>query len=102
MQTAGAFTATAQDRGFDVMTHVAANVNAGNSDVADASGLTNGLLACMFATAAELPATFPEDFSIATDPAQHGGDPARGRATDPPTPPVLNPPGSAPFSRVKP
>ncbi len=72
MQAAGAFTVTAKDRGFDVMTHVAANVSAGNSDVADASGLTNGLLACMFATAAELPATFPEDFSVATDPALHG------------------------------
>ncbi len=102
MQTAGAFTATAQDRGFDVMTHVAANVSAGNSDVVDASGLTNGLLACMFATAAELPATFPEDFSVATDPAQHGGYEVRGGATDPATAPVFNRPVSAPFSGVKP
>jgi hypothetical protein len=102
MQTAGAFTATAQDRGFDVMTHVAANVNAGNNDVADASGLTNGLLACMFATAAELPATFPEDFSVAVDPSQHGGYDVRGGATDPATAPVFNRPLTAPFSGIKP
>ena len=102
MQMAGAFTATAQDRGFDVMTHVAANVNAGNSDVADASGLTNGLLACMFATAAELPATFPEDFSVATDPAQHGGYDVRGGAFDPALAPVFNRPLTAPFSGIKP
>jgi len=102
MQTAGAFTATAKDRGFDVMTHIAANVSAGNGDVADASGLTNGLLACMFATAAELPATFPEDFSVATDPALHGGYEVRGGATDPATAPVFNRPVSAPFSGMKP
>lgn len=102
LQTAGAFTATAKDRGFDVMTHIASNVNAGNSDVADASGLTNGLLACMFATAVELPATFPEDFSVATDPAQHGAYEVRGGTTDPATAPVFSRPVSAPFSGVKP
>jgi hypothetical protein len=102
LETAGAFTATARDRGFDVMTHVASNVNAGNADVADASGLTNGLLACMFATAAELPATFPEDFSVATDPALHGGYQVRGGPSDPAMAPVLNRPLSAPFSGVAP
>ena len=102
MQTAGAFTTTAKDRGFDVMTHIAANVNAGNTDVADAGGLTNGLLACMFATAAELPATFPEDFSVAVDPAQHGGYDVRGGATDPAFAPVYNRPLTAPFSGIKP
>jgi len=102
MQTAGAFTVTAKDRGFDVMTHVASNVDAGNSDVADASGLTNGLLACMFATAAELPATFPEDFSVATDPAQHGAYQVRGGPTDPASAPVFNRPLTAPFSGMKP
>ncbi len=96
MQTAGAFTVTAKDRGFDVMTHVASNVDAGNGDVADASSLTNGLLACMFATAAELPATFPEDFSVATDPAQHGAYQVRGGPTDPASAPVFNRPLTAP------
>ena len=45
MQTAGAFTAAAQDRGFDVMTHVASSVNAGNarprSSVTDARPLSS-------------------------------------------------------------
>jgi hypothetical protein len=102
MQTAGAFTTTAKSLGFDVMTHIAANVSAGNGDVADASGLTNGLLACMFATAAELPATFPEDFSVATDPAQHGAYEVRGGPADPATAPVFSRPVTAPFSGVKP
>lgn len=102
MQTAGAFTTTAKDRGFDVMTHIASNVNAGNNDVADAAGLTNGLLACMFATAAELPATFPEDFSVAVDPAQHGAYAVRGGDTDPAFAPVFNRPLTAPFSGMKP
>ncbi|MGH7537706.1 MAG: hypothetical protein ACREMF_03655, partial [Gemmatimonadales bacterium] len=72
MKDAGAGTTTAKDRGFDVMTHIASNVKAGNSNVADASNLTNGLLMCMFTGAADLPATFPEDFTVATDPALHG------------------------------
>ena len=102
MQTAGAGTATAQDRGFDVMTHVVANIDAGNSDAADASGLTNGLLACMYSDPASLPATFPEDFTVATTPALHGGYAVRGGATDPQASPVLNRPYTAPFSGIAP
>jgi hypothetical protein len=102
MQDAGAGTTTAQDRGFDVMTHIAANVNAGNTDVADASALTNGLLACMFTNAADLPETFPEDFSIPTNPALHGGYAVRGGATVPLSAPVFSRPVLAPFSGVAP
>lgn len=102
MQTAGAFTATAKDRGFDAMTHIASNITAGNTGVADASNLTNGLLVCMFNNAADLPATFPEDFSVATDPAQHGGYAVRGGATDPLNAAVYSRPLSAPFSGIIP
>lgn len=100
MQTAGALSVTARDRGFDVMAHIAANVKAGNTDVADASSLTNGLLVCMF-SAADLPATFPEDFTIATNPADSGGYEVRGGVNDL-TGPVLSRPLNAPFSGVGP
>jgi hypothetical protein len=100
MQTAGGTTATGRDRGFDVMTHIASNVNAGNSDVADAGALTNGLLVCMYTSADELPRNFPEDFSVAVNPALHGGYAVRGSSVDPLTDPVLSRPFSAPFSGV--
>ena len=106
MQTAGAYTTTAQDRGFDVMTHIAANISAGNTDVTDASNLTNGLLACMYdattpAGLAALPATFPEDFTTATNPVLHGGYAVRGGESDPSSP-VLSRDTAAPFSGVAP
>jgi len=82
MQSAGAFTTTAQDSGFSVMSHISSNIAAGNTDVADASSLTNGLLACMYNNSADLPATFPEDFSVATDPGKHGAYAVRGGAAD--------------------
>lgn len=102
MQTAGAFTATAQNRGFDVMTHIAANITAGNADATDASSLTNGLLACMYNNPADLPATFPEDFSIPTTPALHGAYAVRGGATDPDTAVVFSRPLASPFSGIAP
>jgi len=102
MQDAGAGSATAQDRGFDAMTHIASNVSAGNADVADASALTNSLLACMFTSAADLPATFPEDFTIATTPALHGAFAVRGGTTDPLAEVVLSRPLDSPFSGVAP
>lgn len=88
MQDSGAFSFTAKNGGFDVMTHIAANVKAGNTDVADASNLTNGLLACMYnrsnADSLALPGTFPEDFTVATNPATFGAYEVRGGAvTDP-------------------
>ncbi len=69
---------TTRDRGFDVMTHIATQVKAGNADFQDASALTNALLACMLFSSAELPATFPEDFTTATNPALDGGYDVRG------------------------
>jgi hypothetical protein len=101
MQTAGAFSLTAKSLGFDAMAHIAANVKAGNTDVADASSLTNGLLVCMFSSTADLPTTFPEDFTIATNPADSGGYEVRGGTADL-TGPVLSRPLTAPFSGVGP
>jgi hypothetical protein len=81
-------TTATRDRGFDVMSHIASQVKAGNSDFQDASSLTNALLACMLFTAGELPQPFPEDFSIATNPALDGGYDVRG---EPPTDPDADP-----------
>lgn len=102
MQDGGAGTTTAKDRGFDVMARIATNVNAGNTNVADAAGLTNGLLVCMFTDVADLPETFPEDFTIATNPALRGAYAVRGGATDPLSAPVFSRPLTAPFSGVAP
>lgn len=102
MQFAGAFTSAAQDFGFDVMTHIASNVNAGNTDAADASSLTNGLLACMYDNPADLPATFPEDFTVATEPSLHGAYGVRGGASDPDTAVLFSRPLTAPFSGIAP
>jgi hypothetical protein len=102
MEDSGAGTPAAQDRGFDVMVHIASNVDAGNTDVADASSLTNGLLVCMFTDAADLPATFPEDFTTATNPALHGAYAVRGDSSDPLSAPVFSRPLTAPFSGIAP
>ncbi len=91
MQTASSNndTTTTRDRGFDVMSLIASQVKAGNADFQDASSLTNALLACMFFSNAELPDTFPENFTIATNPALDGGYEVRGEPpTDPDTDPV--------------
>lgn len=101
MQKAKAGTTAAQGIGFDILVHVVNNVNAGNTDVTDGGALVNGLLACMYTNAADLPATFPEDFSVALDPAQHGAFDVRGGPNDS-TGPVVNRPATAPFSGVKP
>lgn len=101
MQTAGVGTSAARGTGFDVLVHVANNVTAGNADVTDGGALVNGLLACMYTNAADLPLAFPEDFSVALDPAQHGAFEIRGGANDA-TGPALSRPVTAPFSGVKP
>lgn len=101
MEAAGPTTAIGRSLGFDVMVHVASNVKAGNRDPADASSLTNNLLACMYADEADLPLTFPEDFGVATDPAQPGGYEVRGGPMDLQGP-VLSRPLSASFSGVAP
>ncbi|HEX4561261.1 MAG TPA: carboxypeptidase-like regulatory domain-containing protein [Gemmatimonadales bacterium] len=101
MQLAKAGTTNAQSIGFDILVHVANNVKAGNADVTDGGALVNDLIACMYSNAADLPAVFPEDFSVALDPAQHGAFEVRGGATDA-TDPALNRPLAAPFSGVNP
>jgi hypothetical protein len=101
MQTAGPTSATGRNLGFDVMVHISQNIKAGNTDAADAASLTNNLLVCMYTDPADLPLTFPEDFSVATDPAQHGGYEVRGGTADL-TDPVLSRPLSAPFSGIAP
>lgn len=101
MQAAGIGSATAQGIGFDIFVHVANNVKSGNTDVSDGGALVNGLLACMYTSAADLPLVFPEDFSVALDPAQHGAFEIRGGATDS-TGPVFNRPIATPFSGVRP
>lgn len=101
MQTAGIGTAGAQGSGFDALVHVASNVTAGNADVTDGGAVVNGLLACMYTNAADLPLVFPEDFSVALDPAQHGAFEIRGGANDA-TGPALSRPVAAPFSGVNP
>jgi hypothetical protein len=102
MQSLGAFSTGAQDTGFTIMSRIAANVNAGNTDATDASSLTNGLLACMYNNPADLPAAFPEDFTVATDPAQHGAYGVRGGATDPDTAVLFSRPFTSPFSGTAP
>jgi hypothetical protein len=112
MQTAGAFTKTARDSGFEVMSHIASNIKTGNSDVADASSLTNGLLVCMYdpnttSGKAALPASFSdtvpafEDFSVATNPADSGAYDVRGAGTDA-AGAVFSRPLSGSFSGVSP
>jgi hypothetical protein len=81
MRQAGAGSDVARDRGFDVFTHVAANV-AVNPDVQAGSDLVNALIACMYTDAAELPLEFPEDFTTALDADQNGAFAVRGGATD--------------------
>src|SRR5262249_3869931 len=99
--TAGVGTPTAQGIGFDIFVRVGNNVNAGNTDVTDGGAVVNGLIACMYTSAADRPLVFPEDFSIALDPAQHGAFEVRGGASDP-TGPVFNRPNATPFSGVRP
>ena len=104
METAGAGSDNAQDRGFDVMVHIADNVDDGNPNFADASSLTNSLLVCMFSDTADLPESFPEnfeDFTVATDPDSNGGYAVRGGATDPSLN-VLSRPLDHPFSGIAP
>src|ERR1043166_5381462 len=56
MEAAGAFTTEAQDSGFSVLAHVAASVDAANTDSTDGAALANGVLSCMYSDPAQLPA----------------------------------------------
>lgn len=101
MQAAGVGTSAAQDYGFDIFVHVSNNVLAGNTDAQDGSTLVNGLLACMYTSAGDLPLNFPEDFTVALTPAAHGAFEVRGGATDA-AGPVYSRPASAAFSGIEP
>jgi len=88
---AGAGTETARDRGYDVMSLIAANVQAGTGGSAQAgSDLINELTKCMFTDLAEFPATFPEDYTVAVTTDLAGGLGVRGGAADPAVDAVLS------------
>ena len=91
MAAAGAGTATARDRGYDVMAMIAANAQAGTGGSVQAgSDLINELTKCMFTDPAELPATFPEDYTIPLTTSLAGGLGVRGGAGDAATDPVTS------------
>jgi len=91
MATAGAGSAGARDRGFDVIAMIADNAQAGTGGSVQAgSNLINELTKCMFTDAAEFPATFPEDYTVALTTSEAGGLGVRGGATDPTVDPVTS------------
>jgi len=91
MATAGAGSAAARDRGYDVMTMIAANAQAGTGGAVQAgSDLINELTKCMFTDVAAFPATFPEDYTVALTTSLAGGFGVRGGASDPATDPVTS------------
>jgi hypothetical protein len=90
ISAAGVGSVPARDGGFDLIALIAANVQAGTGgDPAAASSLINAVTPCMFSDPAELPATFPEDYTIAVTTVAPGGLGVRGGASDP-TGPVLS------------
>ena len=83
ISAAGAGSVIARDRGFDLIALIAANAQAGTGgDASAASALINKVSACMFRDLAELPETFPEDYTVAVSTAQPGGLAVRGGSTD--------------------
>ncbi len=91
MGAAGAGTATARDRGYDVMALIATNAQAGTGGSAQAaSDLMNELTKCMFTDPAEFPATFPEDYTVAVATDLPGGLGVRGGANDAAVDPVVS------------
>ena len=88
---AGAGTVAARDRGFDFLALIAKNAQAGTGGAASkGSDLINKVTPCMFQNLAELPETFPEDYTIAITTAASGGFGVRGGAADAATAPVLS------------
>ena len=80
---AGAGSVIARDRGFDFIALIARNAQAGTGgDASAASDLINKVSACMFRDLAELPETYPEDYTVAVSTAQAGGLAVRGGSTD--------------------
>jgi hypothetical protein len=87
ISAAGAGSLIARDRGFDFIALVAKNAAAGTGgEAAAASSLINAVTACMFQDAAQLPANFPEDYTVAVTTAAPGALAVRGGAADDTTP----------------
>jgi len=88
MKSAGAGTAAAANFGFDVLSHVSANVSA-DPDVATGSTFVNEIIKCMFTAPNAWPASYtaptpgPEDFTVALDATQNGAFGVRGGLADP-------------------
>ena len=88
MKSAGAGTTAAASLGFDVLSHVAANI-AVDPDFTTGSTFVNEIIKCMFTDPNAWPASFtaptpgPEDFTIALDPARDGAFGVRGGTSDP-------------------
>jgi hypothetical protein len=88
---AGAGSVTARDRGFDIIAIISRNAQAGTGGAASAgSTLINKITSCMFRTLAELPESYPEDYTFAITTATPGALGVRGGAADPATDPVLS------------
>jgi hypothetical protein len=93
MKTAGAGTTAAANTGFDVLTHVSANI-AADPDFTTGSSFVNEIIKCMFTDPNAWPASYtaptpgPEDFTIALDATRNGAFGVRGGPSDS-TSPVL-------------
>jgi hypothetical protein len=91
MVAAGEGTVATRDRGFDFIALIARNAQTGTGgDASLATDLINKITACMFRDLAELPETYPEDYTLAVTTAAAGGLGVRGGATDPASDPVLS------------
>jgi hypothetical protein len=90
ISAAGPGSVIARDLGFDFIALIAQNAQAGTGgDASAASELINKVSACMFRDLAELPETYPEDYTVAVSTAQAGGLAVRGGTTDA-TEPVIS------------
>lgn len=91
MKSAGAGTPTATNLGFDVFTHVSANISA-DPDFTTGSSFVNEIIKCMFTKNNQdaWPASYtastpgPEDFTVALDATQDGAFEVRGGGSDSP------------------
>ena len=91
ISAAGADSVTARNGGFDVISIIARNAEAGTGgDASAASALINKLTPCMFRDSTAFPETYPEDYTVAVTTALPGGLGVRGGAADPATDSVLS------------
>jgi len=108
MENAGAQSATARERGFDIMVEIGKASRSGSPpDPSDGRNLTVGLIRCMFdaTNATEFP-NFPDptvyNFAAALNWSAGGGYWVRGGAADPETAPALARSGTSIASGVAP